>query len=83
MKDLQNRLKQFGAPYYGDKSVLWKRLQEYEHRATVELASQAELNAAAVERRKVQGERPARMLVAPKAPSPEERALHELTQIPA
>ncbi len=83
MKDLQSRLKQLGAPYYGDKSALWKRLQEYEHRAAAELAYQAELNAAAAERREPRGEHPARQLVGPKPPSPEEKATHELTHIPA
>ena len=83
VKDLQSRLKQLGAPYYGEKRALWKRLQEYEHRAKAELAYQAELEAAATERREAQGEHPARMLSVPKAPSAEERVLHELTHIPA
>ncbi len=61
----------------------WKRLQEYEHRAKAELAYQAELNAAVTERREAQSEHPARMLVVLKLPSPEERALHELTHITA
>ncbi len=51
VKDLQSRVKQLGAPYYGDKAALWKRLQEFEHKAKAELAYQAELNAAAAERR--------------------------------
>ena len=83
VKDLQSRLKQLGAPYYGDKAAMWKRLQEYEHRAAAELAYQAELNAAAAERREAQGEHPARQLVVPKPLSPEEKAMHELTHIPA
>ncbi len=79
MKDLQSRLKQLGAPYYGDKSALWNRLQEYEP----ELAYQSEHNAAAAERREAEGEQhPAGVLVAPKPPSPDERALYELTHTP-
>ena len=55
-EQLKTRSKQLGAPIYGDKDVLWKRLQEYEHRASAELAYQHELTRAAEERREAQGE---------------------------
>jgi hypothetical protein len=46
---MQSRLKQSGAPIYGDKDTLWKRLWEYECRASAEFAYQAELARAAQE----------------------------------
>jgi hypothetical protein len=80
---MKTRLKQLGAPIYGDKDLLWKRLQEYEHRASAELAYQHELTRAAEERREAQGEHPARMLVAPTAPTELEKEMHNMTHIPA
>ena len=80
---MKTRLKQLGAPVYGDKDFLWKRLQEYEHRASAELAYQHELTRAAEERREAQGEHPARMLVAPTPPTELEMQMHSMTHIPA
>ena len=80
---MQDRLKQLGAPVYGDKTLLWKRLQEYEHRANAEFAYQHELARAAEERREAQGEHPARMLMVPTPPTEIEKEMHNLTHIPA
>ncbi len=42
VKDLQTRLKQLGAPVYGDNDMLWARFKEFEFekRAAGELAYQ-------------------------------------------
>ena len=71
-----------GAPTYGEKRQLWEKLVLVERRAAAELAYQAELAAAAEERRDARGETPTRVIPEPQRPSAAELEAHNMTHIP-
>lgn len=81
--DLKTRLKQLGAPVWGDKARLWARLQEYEARgkASRDLEAQLQLREEELNRDPALGRQPVELPV-PSPPSEVERLLHELTHLP-
>ena len=68
--DLKVRLKQLGAPVWGDKARLWERLQEYEARNTAsrDLEAQLQLREEELNRDPAMGRQPLELPV-PKPPS--------------
>ena len=79
MNDLKKRLKELGAPQYGDRALLWSRLlkAEAQRRRDIEIAK-------AIEEQRLRGAQDAgmwvpRQMAAPDEPSEFERAQHELT----
>ena len=81
--DLKTRLKQLGAPVWGDKARLWARLQGYEARgkASRDLEAQLQLREEELNRDPALGRQPVELPV-PSPPSEVERLLHELTHLP-
>ena len=81
--DLKARLKQLGAPVWGDKARLWERVQEYEARQQASAETEAILKAReeALNRDPTLGRQPLE-LAAPAPPSEVARRLHELTHLP-
>ena len=83
VSEMKTRLRQLGAPIYGEKTKLWSRLVEYERLADGEKARQAEMIRQAEERGEQRDEALVKKVKLAEEPSKEEVELHNLTHIPA